>query len=350
MTSSQIPQAHGVLVLNKAKGPTSARCLSSLKRLGQKKIGHGGTLDPMAEGVLLVLLGHATKISGHLLTDGNKIYSGTLQLGIKSDTWDAEGTVLEQNPTTHITEEKVREAIYAWLGKSQQVVPPYSAAKHQGQALYKLARAGKETPVKMKEIEISHVEVIDVRLPYVDFRVECSSGTYIRSLAHSLGMRLGCGAVLTGLTREYSHPFGLDDAHTLDAIVAHPEQLQQWVMPIARALPHWPVLTLTEPEEARLKNGTPVAYREAKVQHSHVPVPAKERTGNLTPCATQAEESMPATHFRHAEQCTGASIEPVVGSHALLLSEDGTPLALATMKMVQNAPVWAVLRGLWNLD
>ncbi len=349
MSPSSTAQAHGVLVLHKPKGPTSARCISMLKRIGQKKIGHGGTLDPMAEGVLLVLLGQATKISGHLLTDGKKIYSGTIQLGQESDTWDAEGTITAQSPFEHITEEEVRTAIMAWLGKSQQIVPPYSAAKHQGQALYKLARAGKETPVKTKEIEISQVEVLDVRLPYVDFRVECSSGTYIRSLAHSLGKRLLCGAVLTGLTREYSHPFGLDQAHSLDAIMEHPEKLQQWLIPIAHALPHWPVLTLTAAEEARLKNGMPVAYREAKTQvfTHHATAKAEERLGNLPHGAAADSQDMDAgLCAQQAESIDRLRAE----SNALLLSEDGVPLALANKELVQNAPVWAVLRGLWTLD
>ncbi len=342
----QFPQAHGVLILDKPKGPTSARCLSALKRLGQKKIGHAGTLDPMATGVLIVLLGQATKISGHLLTDGNKIYSGTLELGKRSDTWDIEGEILEQRPYDHISEKDVCEHVHAWLGKSQQEVPPYSAAKHQGQALYKLARAGKQTPVKIKEVEISRVEVLNVRLPFVDFRVECSSGTYIRSLAHSLGMRLQCGAVLTELTREYSHPFALDDAHSLESVSASPEKLQQWVMPIARALPHWPVLTLTDHEEARLKNGMPVAYRAAIQQNLHTHLEAEERIGNLTLCAENA--NMDASHFRHAGQGNEDAMSQTHDMNALLLGKDGRPLALATKKMVNDVPVWAVLRGLWG--
>ncbi len=325
------PQAHGVFIIHKPKGPTSARCLSTLKRLGQKKIGHAGTLDPMAEGVLIVLLGHATKISGHLLTDGNKVYSGTLCLGQESDTWDAEGTVIAQRPWEHISQDAVLEALQAWRGKSEQQVPPYSAAKHQGQALYKLARAGKETPVKMKTIEISQMEVLDVRLPFVRFRVECSSGTYIRSLAHSLGMRLGCGAVLTELTREYSHPFSLAQAHTLDAIMAQPHRLQEWVIPITQALPHWPVLTLTDQDEAKLRNGTPLAYGSGVV--TALP---QEETGNLSLDGHEAVQE---------------------GQKAILLSHTGIPLALAEIKMVPCAsmkhapkPMWTVLRGLWTSD
>ncbi len=312
----QIAQAHGVLVLHKPKGPTSARCLSTLKRMGQKKIGHAGTLDPMAEGVLLVLLGHATKISGHLLTDGNKIYSGTVQLGQESDTWDAEGEIVTQKPWEHINEETVREAMNAWLGISLQEVPPYSAAKHEGQPLYKLARAGKETPVKTKEIEISQMEVLDVRLPFVRFRVECSSGTYIRSLAHSLGKRLGCGAVLTELIREYSHPFSLDQAHNMESIMAQPELFLQKLLPISTALPHWPLLNVTDHEEDRLKNGMPLPYNASKVQ---------------VPTALQDAPTK-----------------------VILQNAAGVPLALAEMKMLQKSvkdkslqPMWTVLRGLW---
>ncbi len=332
----QLPQAHGILVLHKPKGPTSARCLSLLKRMGQKKIGHAGTLDPMAEGVLLVLLGHATKISGHLLTDGNKIYSGTVQLGQQTDTWDAEGQVVAESAWEHIDEPTLHAAFNAWLGVSEQTVPPYSAAKHQGQPLYKLARAGKETPVKKKLVEISQMEVLDVRLPFARFRVECSSGTYIRSLAHSLGMRLGCGAVLTELTREYSHPCGLDQAHTLEALMAEPWRLQEWIMPITRALPHWPVVKLTAIEEEKLKNGTPLPYRQGEHQ---------EDIQGLK------QENTPAALEQDAEK-------------AILLSSTGTPLALAEKKLLTKAPskgkgssytdaaepMWTVLRGLWTPD
>lgn len=203
-------QQHGLLVVDKPRGLSSAQCTNRFKRLGQKKIGHAGTLDPMAQGVLLVLLGHATKISGYLMAGGVKAYQGTVRLGQTTDTWDADGQITAEAPWNHVTAEAVADVIAGWVGTSEQPVPPYSAAKHQGQPLYKLSREGKETPLKIKTIEISRAEVLRVELPYVTFRVICSSGTYIRSLAHSLGTRLGCGAVLTELIREYSHPFGLD--------------------------------------------------------------------------------------------------------------------------------------------
>ncbi len=314
-------QAHGILVLNKSQGPTSARCLTGLKRLGQKKIGHAGTLDPMATGVLLVLLGHATKISGHLMSDGAKIYKGTLRLGMQTDTWDAEGTVTVEKPYAHITHESIQQAMAQWLGRSEQTVPPYSAAKHNGQPLYKLARAGKEAPVKVKEIEIFRMEVLNIELPYISFRVECSSGTYIRSLAHSLGMRLECGAVLTELTREYSHPFGLEVAHTLEEIQANPDCLQNWVMPIQKALPHWPIVTITKAQEAELKNGTPMPY---------------------TPSVAQQNAQ---THG-HTHSSNKVGME----NKAIICSLSGEPLALAEKSILRGEPFWTILRGLWTTD
>ena len=298
----QLPQQHGVLVLNKPSGPSSARCLAMLKRLGQKKIGHAGTLDPMASGVLLVLLGHATKISGHLMADGGKTYQGELCLGQTTDTWDAEGTVLAEQPWEQVTEDDVRREIAAWHGVSEQPVPPISAAKHEGQPLYKLARAGKDVPEKSKVIEISLAEVLGIALPLARFRVSCSSGTYIRSLAHSLGMRLQCGAVLTELTREYSHPFGLAQAHSLQDILDDPESLPARVLPVTAALPHWPVVTVAAAHEPDLRNGRPL------------------------PCGAGAPDA----------------------DKVVLLSEAGTPLALALRAEEDGRMCWTVLRGLWN--
>lgn len=255
-------QKHGILLLNKPKGMSSAFAIGRLKRLGQKKIGHAGTLDPMATGLLIVLLGEATKISGYLLENGEKTYSGTLELGKITDTWDAEGKVLEERDTSTITKEMLENAVKDWLGTSMQEVPPYSAAKHEGQALYKLARAGKETPVKIKEIHISHAEIQWVDLPCMRFRVTCSSGSYIRSLAHSLGIRLGCGAMLTELTREYSHPFNLQDAITLEDLQENPEILNSKVISIENGLPNWRIIELSEREALAIKNGNPIFIKE----------------------------------------------------------------------------------------
>ncbi len=304
-----VPQYHGVLVLHKPKGPTSASCIAKIKRgLGQKKIGHAGTLDPMAEGVLLVLLGQGTKISGHLMDEGEKVYSGVIRLGVVTDTWDAEGQVLEERPVTGVTQDDAAREMAALTGTYAQEVPAYSAAKHEGKPLYALARKGKDVPVKEKTVTISRGEAELVGPERIRFRVTCSSGTYIRSLAHSLGMRLGCGASLEELTREYSHPFGLDKAHSLESVLADPEGFAQKVASIAEALPAWPKLRLTGEESARVRNGAQLAYDQTRMA--------------MLPC-------MP-------------------GIRALLLDAEGEPLALAETAVIGGCEVWKLVRGLWN--
>ncbi|MEW5772234.1 MAG: tRNA pseudouridine(55) synthase TruB [Thermodesulfobacteriota bacterium] len=297
-------QLDGVLILDKPGGPTSAACLTGIKRLGQGKIGHAGTLDPMATGVLVVLLGQGTKL-GPYLTGAGKTYSGQLRLGLSTDTYDIEGKVQEERPWRHLDPGTVAEAVLAWRDETEQVVPPVSAAKHEGRPLYALARAGEDVPVKVKSIEISRVEVLSVDLPLVSFRVGVSAGAYIRSLVHSLGMRLGCLATLTALTREASHPFDLGQAHRLDEVLAEPEALASKVIPLTDALPHWPRARLTAEQEALVKNGVQL------------------------PAAAVALDGSP-------------------GPRAMLLRPSGEPLALAELVERDGAPWWAVLRGLWQ--
>lgn len=302
-------QLHGLLVVNKPRGLSSAQCTNRLKRLGQRKIGHAGTLDPMAQGVLLVLLGQATKLSGHLMAGGEKRYVAVVELGRATDTWDDEGVnVLVTDPemlrarfADPALEAALRTEVIGWTGESVQTVPPYSAAKHEGKPLYSLARAGQETPEKRKTVHISHAEVLWVDLPRAAFRVVCSSGTYIRSLAHSLGTRLGCGAVLTELTREYSHPFGLAQAHPLDAVLAQPDSLPERIVSVADALSHWPQVVVDDTRVQDIRNGV----------------------------ACPADAAVTA------------------GDKALLMTTDGAALALAEAAVKQGRVVWTILRGLW---
>ncbi|THB70649.1 MAG: tRNA pseudouridine(55) synthase TruB [Desulfovibrio sp.] len=302
------PQQHGLLVLNKPKGPSSTRCLEKIKRgLGQKKIGHAGTLDPMATGVLLVMLGKGTKIAQYLL-EGGKTYSGRLKLGMATDTYDMEGEVTLESDISGVDQADVVEEILAWRALTSQIVPPYSAAKHQGKPLYKLTREGKTPPVKTKSVRISRAEVLDVDLPWVDFRVECGAGTYIRSLVHSLGMRLSCGATLCELTREHSHPFSLDQAHELDQLLDDPEGFAEKVLPLDKALPHWPGLTLSAEQAKLVKNGAQLEYGPS-----------------IALGKTFAQ-----------------------GLKAMFLAPDGAPLALVETQEKDGIPVWSILRGLWQ--
>jgi len=313
-------QLNGILVLNKMRGLSSAQCTNRLKRLGQKKLGHAGTLDPMAQGVLLVLLGQATKLSSYIMTGGTKTYSAVVELGRTTDTWDDDGETISQltpdvlaatviqNPTFISA---LENEIKSWSGTFNQEVPSYSAAKHEGRPLYKLARAGKETPVKVKQIEILHTEVLWVELPRVSFRVTCSSGTYIRSLAHSLGVRLGCGAVLTELTREYSHPFDLKSAVTLEAIFENEELMREHLLPVTSALPEWRCLYVDANVEMALKNGVAVPANEAKTNEGFI------------------------AEWHEGEQ-------------VFICNHDKLPLALAEARMMDENPSWVILRGLWD--
>ncbi|WP_243547080.1 tRNA pseudouridine(55) synthase TruB [Pseudodesulfovibrio tunisiensis] len=300
-------QLDGLLVLNKPSGPTSADCLNDIKhQLRQYKIGHAGTLDPLARGVLLVLLGQATKLAP-FLTGAEKVYSGTFRLGTTTDTYDIQGEIVSEAEVTASNGDVERE-IVAWKELTEQEVPAYSAAKHKGKPLYELARAGEEIPVKIKPIVISQAEALDVNLPDAGFRVSCSAGTYVRSLVHSLGTRLGCGAVLTSLNREASTPFVLDQAHSLEEVLKEPEKLAEWMIPLAEALPHWPRFTLTEPLANLVRNGARL--------------PVNENPG----------EPLYGSH----------------GDHAMLLSPEGTPLALVEAVLQDNQLKWAILRGLWG--
>lgn len=298
-------QQHGILILDKPSGPTSAGCLKSIKHsLGQKKIGHAGTLDPMATGVLIVLLGQGTKLAPYL-TAGTKTYVGELQLGTITDTYDVQGVVLKEHPWEQLTKKEVEQEVLLWQSLTHQEVPPVSAAKHNGKPLYKLHRAGEEVPVKTKSIQISQVEILSLDLPLVQFRVTCSQGTYIRSLAHSLGKRLGCGAMLTSLTRERCHPFGLDQAHSLEDVIADGEHLTDRVISLADALPHWPHVVLDENEASEVKNGTWL------LANAHDLPPEGERRLFLAP-------------------------------------DQSTPLALVEATLRDNVMHWAILRGLWS--
>lgn len=300
-------QQHGVLLVNKPKGPTSTDCLEKIKhRLGQKKIGHAGTLDPNARGLLIVLLGQGTKLAPYL-GQGRKTYQGRLRLGLETDTYDIQGRITAEHPWENIDPRSVLEEIRTWNLIDEQLVPPYSAAKYKGKPLYARARQNRYVPEKTKPITIDHVEAFDLSLPYVSFRVVCSPGTYIRSLAHSLGKRLACGAVLTDLVREKSEPFELSRAHHLLDILEEPRRLQNRVRSIADSLPHWPHVRLNNRQTRDIQNGLRLSVDDLDPDRSVAP-----------------------------------------GDTALLLSPEGEPLALAGAKEEGRFMYWAVIRGLWS--
>jgi len=202
----------GILLIDKPTGMTSHDVVDLVRRrFDIKKAGHAGTLDPAATGLLVVLIGRATKLSSRL-TAGDKEYEAAVTLGRKTDSGDIEGKVLSENGCRGITEEKIRDAFRSFEGETEQIPPMFSAVRHKGKRLYELARKGKEVPREPRKIHIEKLGINRIALPVIHFIVRCSKGTYIRKLCDDLGDRLGCGAYLSGLRRVSSGEFSLRDS------------------------------------------------------------------------------------------------------------------------------------------
>lgn len=208
---------NGVLNIYKEKGFTSHDVVAKMRGiLQQKKIGHTGTLDPDAVGVLPVCLGNATRLAD-MLTDRDKEYEAVMRLGVKTDTQDLSGTVLEEKPVA-VSEAEVETAIQSFAGSYEQVPPMYSALKVNGKRLYELAREGREVERRPRSVSLYRIEILSMQMPEVSIRVSCSKGTYIRTLCHDIGEKLGCGAAMSSLKRTKSGSFTLDTAITLSEL------------------------------------------------------------------------------------------------------------------------------------
>lgn len=202
----------GILLVDKPAGMTSHDVVDLIRRrFNIKKAGHAGTLDPAATGLLVVLIGKATKLSSKL-TSGDKEYEAVVTLGKKTDSGDAEGKMLSENDCRGITDEKIKDAFRSFEGETEQIPPMFSAVRHKGKRLYELARKGKEVPREPRKIRIEKLVINNIALPVVHFIVRCSKGTYIRKLCDDLGDMLGCGAHLSGLRRVGSGEFSLSDS------------------------------------------------------------------------------------------------------------------------------------------
>ena len=219
MSTPRPPQINGFLNVNKSRGGTSMDVVRRVKRLtGQKKrVGHGGTLDPQAEGVLPVCFGQATRLMEHLI-DGTKGYRMKVTLGTTTSTYDSEGEVVGTGDWTNVTQDDVEQAVEPFCGVIMQTPPMYSALKHQGKRLYELARAGVEVEREPRRVEVHSIELLDFSPPDVTLHVECGRGVYMRSLAHDLGQALGCGAYLSELVRTRSGRFRVEEGVTLDEL------------------------------------------------------------------------------------------------------------------------------------
>lgn len=252
----------GILVVDKPQGVTSHDVVRQVRRLcRQRQVGHAGTLDPMATGVLLVGVGQGTRIIQFLM-DGRKTYRATLKLGESTDTQDAEGSLLESRPWLGVTVDALHRGCANLTGTIRQVPPMYSALKKDGVPLYKLARQGIEVEREAREITVYRIDIEAVELPLVTLSVECSKGTYIRTLAHDLGEALGCGAHLTALRRTRSGCFDEADSVSLEDYREDPVSLP--LRSLLESLNDFMALSLDEAATARLRNGIPPSISEIR--------------------------------------------------------------------------------------
>ena len=234
----QAREMEGILLVDKPRDHTSHDVVARLRgKLKMKRIGHAGTLDPMATGLLVILVGKATKVSQYLVSL-DKEYEGTIELGKVTDTQDAEGEVMETKPVPVLTEEDVRATIKSFLGDQYQLPPMYSAIKIAGQPLYKAARKGEEVARESRFIRVMSWDLLRFASPQIDFRLRCTKGTYVRTLAHDLGAKIGCGAHLAALRRTATDKFTVSQALTLDQIQAMTLlEIEQRLIPASEAVP-----------------------------------------------------------------------------------------------------------------
>ncbi|MGL5437736.1 MAG: tRNA pseudouridine(55) synthase TruB [Lachnospiraceae bacterium] len=250
---------NGIINVYKEKGFTSHDVVAKMRGiLRMKKIGHTGTLDPDAQGVLPVCLGRATKLCD-MLTDKTKTYRAGLLLGTATDTQDITGTVTAKHPVQN-TEMEIRAAIQSFLGTYYQIPPMYSALKVNGKKLYELARAGKEIERQPRPVEIADIQIEQIDIPRVTFTVTCSKGTYIRTLCHDIGNQLGCGGCMEHLTRIRVGSFAIEDSLKLSEIeqLRDAGRLDDIIIPIDHMFRHLPAVTVTQEADKLVYNGNPL--------------------------------------------------------------------------------------------
>lgn len=246
------PPEGGILNIDKPGGMTSHDVVNRVRRVaGLRRVGHAGTLDPLATGVLLLCLGRAARLVEYLVGQP-KTYETAVRLGQRTNTYDAEGVVLEERPCT-FTSDDLNHALSHFRGTIQQTPPLYSAIKKDGQPLYKLARQGIEVEVEPRQVTIDELEVTAVTLPILTLRITCSSGTYIRSLAHDLGEMLGCGGHVAELRRTAVGTFSTDTAVPLDHLTA--DNLHTYLLPAETAVAHLPRINVNAQAAERLFQG-----------------------------------------------------------------------------------------------
>lgn len=265
---------NGVLVVDKPQGPTSHDIVAEARRaLQTRRIGHTGTLDPLATGVLPLVIGQATRLS-QFLTGAPKGYEATVRLGVATDTYDAEGEAVRSSPfdrVSAVSDAAIADALESFRGAFDQVPPPYSAKKVAGVRSYALARRQMEVRSAPVRVTVSLLELIERRGELVRLRVEAGAGFYVRSLAHDLGERLGCGAHLDTLRRYRSGPFTLEAAMTVEELRSGGDAAEGYIVPMERLLEDLPVIDLSDSGTIRARHGNALGPGDARPRSGTIP-------------------------------------------------------------------------------
>ncbi len=283
----------GILNIDKPKGLTSHDVVARIRKLsGQRKVGHTGTLDPMATGVLIVCLGQATRLIEYL-QKGKKQYRAVIRFGITTDTLDVEGNITTQNDASGLTSSTLEKILPAFQGEIDQIPPIFSAIKQDGQPLYKLARAGKNVYIKPRRVTIDTLDWVEWQHPDLTIDVSCSTGTYIRSLARDLGEAAGPGAHLIGLTRTVNSDWPVSEAVALETLerlaIAEKDAWKQYLYPIDLAVAHLPQVKLSPDDVTRIQQGQRINLSIDQVDQTEYLLSAYTLDGTFLAILTRVE-------------------------------------------------------------
>ena len=270
MIKTNMVTINGILNLEKPYGMTSMETLRRLKRASsQKKVGHTGTLDPIATGVIPVCFGKATRLAEDIMLN-EKEYLVDIRLGLTTDTYDALGKTIAEKLPSNISLKNIEDALSSFQGEIFQVPPMFSALKHKGVRLYNLARSGLEIPREPRKVFVYFIELIDFSSPIIQLKIRCSKGFYVRSLANDLGEILGCGAVMNGLVRTKSGPFNIEDAIPLDEAEEkfRMKEFQDILIPLDTAVSHLPFVNVTYEQAKDLSHGKLIYSNENSIVYT----------------------------------------------------------------------------------
>ncbi len=249
---------HGIFNIDKPQGLTSHDVVDTVRKLvRQRRVGHAGTLDPLATGVLVVCVGNATRLVEYMVGH-DKVYRVTVRLGIETDTYDAEGQVIAEKPVPPLTPEDIERVLTRFRGEIDQVPPKFSAIRHKGRRLYNLARAGEEVETPRRHVTIYELTLEAWNPPDLTLRVACSAGTYVRSLAHDIGQALGTGGHVVALRRLRSGPFRVEEAVPLETLL-NAADWRAYLLPPDAGLVHWPRIVLTPEQAEAVSHGRPIS-------------------------------------------------------------------------------------------